>query len=229
MFWDSVLGGLKVLTYWEVYVAGLAYLAIFFIPMAIISMVMEKDEGRGAFTGCLSKFLIPLPKAVAMAIMILTIAPIIFGLSEDAAWSFPWQFIVMEPGVFLMLLSVLAVVHTAIPGFVPINPVQSLQTLVLGGITLVIVLNGILDSISPGIVKDRVDFIPGFWFSTSLIVLGYVLSGVGMIVGTIIGSVFAMGKKNIGELIVIPISEIFGFVPVFMYGAWIGAQVRGGF
>ena len=108
MFWDSVLGGLKVLTYWEVYVAGLAYLAIFFIPMAIISMVMEKDEGRGAFTGCLSKFLIPLPKAVAMAIMILTIAPIIFGLSEDAAWSFPWQFIVMEPGVFLMLLSVLA-------------------------------------------------------------------------------------------------------------------------
>ena len=30
MFWDSVIAGLKVLTYWETYVAGLEYLAISF-------------------------------------------------------------------------------------------------------------------------------------------------------------------------------------------------------
>lgn len=42
MFWDSVVAGFKVLTYWETYVAGLEYLAIFFIPMIIVGMIMEK-------------------------------------------------------------------------------------------------------------------------------------------------------------------------------------------
>ena len=36
MFWDSVVAGLRVLTYWETYVAALEYLAIFFIPTALI-------------------------------------------------------------------------------------------------------------------------------------------------------------------------------------------------
>ena len=45
MFWDSVLAGLKVLTYWEIYVAGLEYLGIFLIPLALVGFVMEKSEG----------------------------------------------------------------------------------------------------------------------------------------------------------------------------------------
>ena len=59
MFWDSVLAGLKVLTYWETYVAGLEYLAIIFIPMAIVGMIIEKSESGGAAVGCLSMLFLP--------------------------------------------------------------------------------------------------------------------------------------------------------------------------
>ena len=101
MFCDSVIAGLKLLTYWETYIAGLEYLAIFFIPMIIVGMVMERNESAAVAAGCLSMLLMPVLQVAALAVMILTIAPIIFGFAEDAAWSFPWQLITMAPGAFL--------------------------------------------------------------------------------------------------------------------------------
>jgi len=228
MFWDSVLAGLKVLTYWETYVAGLEYLTIFLIPMIIIGVVMEKKEEASGYIGCLSMFIVPVLQVAALAVMILTIAPIIFGFADDAAWSFPWKLIGMAPGAFFKLVGVL-VVAAIVLAFIPIlGQLQSLQTLVLGGIALMFVL-GILDSINPGTVKGRVDFIPGFWFSTGLIVIGGILSWVGMMVAALIVTFIDRNDEGLGQLIMTPISAIFGFIPVFMYGAWLGAQVRGGF
>ena len=228
MFWDSVVAGLKVLTYWETYVAGLEYLAIFFIPMIIVGMVMEKNESAAGVAGCRSMLLMPVLQVAALAVMILTIAPIIFGFAEDAAWSFPWQLISMAPGAFFKLVGVL-VVAAIVLAFIPIlGKLQSLQTLVLGGIALMFVL-GILDSINPGVVKGRVDFIPGFWFSVGLIVIGGIMSRVGMMVAAFIVTAIEMAGEGLGQLIMFPIAAIFGFIPVFMYGAWLGAQVRGGF
>ena len=229
MFWDSVLAGLKVLTYWETYVVGLEYLVIFFIPIAIVGIVMEKSEGASAAAGCLSMFLLPVLQVAAMAVLVLTLAPIIFGFAEDAAWSFPWKIITMAPGAFFKLVGVLVVASIAL-AFIPIlGQLQSLQTLVLGAIALMFVL-GIVDSINPGIVKGRVDFIPSFWFSVGLIVMGGIMSWVGMMVAALIVTGIEMAtEEGLGQLIMFPIGAIFGFIPVFMYGAWLGAQVKGGF
>ncbi len=228
MFWDSVLAGLKVLIYWETYVAGLEYLAIFFIPMAIVGMIMEKSKGGGAAVGCLSMLLLPVLQVAAMVVFVLTLAPIIFGFAEDAAWSFPWKILTMAPGAFFKLVGVL-VVAAIVLAFIPIlGQLNSLQTLVLGGIALMFVL-GILDSVNPGIVRGRVDFVPGFWFSVGLLVIGGVMSWVGMMVAALIATALEMAEEGIGHLLMFPIGAIFGFIPVFMYGAWLGAQVRGGF
>ena len=228
MFWNSVLAGLKVLTYWETYVAGLEYLAIFFVPMAIVGMIMEKSEGGGVAVGCLSILFLPVMQVAAMAVFVLTLAPIIFGFADDAAWSFPWKVLTMAPGAFLKLIGVL-VVAAIVLAFIPIlGQLNSLQTLVLGGIALVFVL-GILDSVSPGIVRGRVDFVPGLWFSVGLLVVGGVMSWVGMMVAAFIATALEMTEEGIGQLLMFPVGAIFGFIPVFMYGAWLGAQIRGGF
>jgi len=228
MFWDSVVGGLKVLTYWETYVAGLEYLLIFFIPMIVIGMIMEKSEGIGSAVGCLSMLLLPVLEVAAIAVFVLTLAPIIFGLAEDAAWIFPWKVITLAPGAFFKLVGVLVVAAIAL-AFIPlIGQLQSLQTLVLGGIALVFVL-GLLDSINPGIVKGRVDFIPDFWFSVGVLVIGGLMSWVGMMVAALLVTAIDMAEEGLGQMIMFPIGAIFGFIPVFMYGAWLGAQVKGGF
>ncbi len=228
MFWDSFVAGLKVLAYWETYAAGLEYLAIFFIPMIFVGMVMEKNESTERVAGCLSMLLMPVLQVAALAVMILTIAPIIFGFAEDAAWSFPWKLITIAPGTFFKLVSVL-IVTSIVLAFIPLlGQLQSLQTLVLGGIALMFVL-GTLDSIIPGTIKGRVDFIPDFWFSAGLIVIGGIMSWVGIMVAALIVTGIEMVYEGFGQLIMFPIAAIFGFIPVFMYGAWLGAQVRGGF
>ena len=122
MFWDSVLAGLKVLTYWETYVVGLEYLAIFFVPIAIVGIVMEKSEGASAAAGRLSMFLLPVLQVAAMAVLVLTLAPIIFGFAEDAAWSFPWKIITMAPGAFFKLVGVLVVASIALAFISRSNP-----------------------------------------------------------------------------------------------------------
>jgi hypothetical protein len=228
MFWDSVLAGLKVLTYWETYVAGLEYLAIFFIPMAIVRMIMEKSEGGGAAVGCLSMLLLPVLNGAATAVFLLTLSPIIFGFAEDAAWSFPWRILVMAPGAFFKFVGVL-VVAAIVLAIIPIlGKLDTLYILVNGGIALGLIL-GILDTVNPGIVKGSVDFIPGFWFFVGLLVIGGVMRRVGMLVAALIATGLDKAKEGIGQLVMVPLVNIFGFVPVFMYGAWLGSQVKGGF
>ena len=228
MFWDSVVAGLKVLTYWQTYVAGLEYLAIFFIPMIVIGMIVQRNEGMGGAVGCLSMFILPVLQVAAMAVFVLTLAPIIFGFADEAAWNFPWKLITLAPGAFFKLVGVL-VVAAIVLAFIPIlGQLQSLQTLVLGGIALMFVL-GLLDSINPGVVRGRVDFVPGFWFSVGLLAIGGLMAWIGMMVAALIVTAIDMAQEGLGQLIMFPIAAIFGFIPVFMYGAWLGAQVRGGF
>ncbi len=193
-----------------------------------ITLLIEKNEAIGRTVGCLSMFILPVIQVAAIAIFILTLAPIIFGFSEDAAWSLPWKIIAMAPGAFFKLVGVL-VVAAIILAFIPIlGRLQSLQTLVLGGIALTFVL-GLLESINPGVVTSRVDFIPGFWFSTGLIIIGGLMAWVGLMVAGLVAVSFEQFGEGLGQLLVFPIAAIFGFIPLFMYGAWLGAQVKGGF
>ena len=90
MFWNSILAGLKVLTYWETYVVGLEYLAIIIVPTILWNITTEKFKNTGQMgMGCLGIFLMPLVQMAATSILVLTLAPIIFGEAESAAWNLP--------------------------------------------------------------------------------------------------------------------------------------------
>lgn len=227
MFWESVGAGLKVLTYWQTYVAGLEYLTVFLVPMFAFGMITQKNSHFSGLAGCLSVVVLPVVQVAAMAIFILTLAPIILGLGNDAAWSLPWNVIVLVPGAFFKLVGILIVATIAL-AFIPIlGRLHSLQVVVLGGVALTFVL-GILESITPGTVKGSVDFIPGFWFSVGLLVLGGFMSWIGIVTAALALTALESVKKGIGQLIMYPVGAIFGFIPVFIYGAWLGAQLRGG-
>ena len=104
MFWDAAVAGLGVLLYWETHIAGLEYLAIFMVPMIVVGLAMEKSEWGGGI-GCLNMLLLPVLQVAALAVFILTMSSIIFGLSGDAAWSFPWKVIMLAQGGSLGLLA----------------------------------------------------------------------------------------------------------------------------
>jgi hypothetical protein len=227
MVWDSVAAGLKILTYWETYVAGLEYLAIYIIPTLIIGKVMENNEG-GAGMAYLGMLLIPLMQVAALVVFILTLATIIFGFTDEAAWAFPWDVLIKAPTAFFILVGALVIVAFVL-SFIPfIGRLHSLQTLVLGGLALIFVLST-FDSVTPGQAKVHVNFVPDFWFAAGLIVIGGFMSWIGTLVSALIVGTINFKEQRTGQYILIPISAIFGFIPLFMYGAWLGAQVKGGF
>lgn len=55
------------------------------------------------------------------------------------------------------------------------------------------------------------------------------MAWVGMMVAALAVTALELAQEGIGQIVMFPIAAIFGFIPVFMYGAWLGAQVRGGF
>jgi hypothetical protein len=229
MFWDSVVGGLKVLTFWETYAAGLEYLLLFMGPMVLIGQAMGKSGEKSGAVGCLGMLVVPLLQVAAIAVFVLTLAPIIFGLGEDAAWLFPWKVIGAAPGVFVKLVGVLVISAIAL-AFVPfLGQLQSLHTLVLGGIALVFVL-GVLRSVNPELASSEVDVIPGFWFTAGLLIIGALMAWLGIMVVALLTTAVGGGAvEDAGELLMVPVAAIFGFIPVFMYGSWLGSQLRHGF
>ena len=77
--------------------------------------------------------------------------------------------------------------------------------------------------------SKRVDLIPGFWFSVGLLVIGGLMSWIGLMVSALVAAAFEQASEGLGQLLMFPVAAIFGFVPVFIYGAWLGAQLKGGF
>lgn len=157
---------------------------------------------------------------------VFTMAPIILGASEDAAWTLPWVAMSQVPDVFLKLIGML-VITTFILTFTPVlNLFTSLHTLVLGSLTLLYVFK-LIAPISLG--GELVDYIPDFWFSVGLLAVGSILSWMGIVVTAFFLTVVGKVEESFSALAIPFLGSVFGFIPVFMYGAWLGAQVRGGF
>lgn len=227
MFWGSVVAGLNILTYWETYVAVVEYLGIYIIPMFIVARVMEKRQG-GVVMYYISLLLIPLMQVAALVVFILTMATIIFGFNDEAAWSFPWKVITLAPLAFFITVGALIVLSFILSLIPLVGRLHSLQTLVLGGSALIFVLS-MFDSVSAGHARVDVDFIPGFWFMLGLIMMGGFMSWIGTFISELLVAGIKLTNERVGQYIMIPVSAMFGFIPLFMYGSWLGAQVKGGF
>lgn len=225
MFWDSVRAGLGVLTYWQTYAAGLLFFLISMGPMVLIGMGMEKAGRAGGAIGCLSMLVMPLIQTFALVVFVLSLAPIILGLSNDAAWSFPWLLTAEAPWTMTKFVGKL-LIAAAVLAFIPlIGRFQSLHTLLLGGIALASVI-GILGAMNPAIAAKNISLWPGFWFIVGLLVLGAAMAWTGMMAAALFVSLIESLFGGIGQLLAFPVAAVFGFIPLFIYGAWLGSQLR---
>lgn len=231
MFWDSMVGGLKVFTYWQTYVASFGYFLIFMIPWVFGVLVIRLQTPRASQFGgravlWASAVFMPLVQVVAHvmahSVLILTLWPIIFGLGPDAAWEFPLRLVSQEPSVFFKLLVALTVASIILSIIPFLGKIQALHTLLLGGITLALVI-AILESIYPGVSTHKINYWPGFWFIAGLVVISAIASWIGMLISFYVAEAVAEGWG----FVALPIAAIFGFIPIFMYGAWLGAQLKG--
>lgn len=221
MLLDSVYSALTVMTYWETHVAVLAYLSVFLVPVFVVCFITKKRQGT-----CIKyvrTLLLPVVEAIAIAFFILTLFPIILGLGEDAHWGFPVRMLRLSPGGFSGLLGILIFLSVALTFITRLAKLESFKTLVLGCVSLIFV-QFFLSYINPVIETDIMDLIPGFWFLFGLTAISGVLSKIGHYMSVFfrneLGSRFNL-KEGIAELLFSPVTAILGFIPVFVYGAWL--------
>lgn len=220
MFLESVLNGLSVLTYWQVYLAGLIYSVVIVLPLFLIGLSMSKFEPLG----CITFLIDPFFRALATIIFIFTLFPIILGLADKAVWSFPWIILINDPW-YMIKFAFFLVVLSFLLAFIPIiGQFQSVHALLLGSTCLIYVIK-ILHLIEPNFEISRLSFFPGYIYVIGFLIISGIASYLAMIVSAFI---LASSKtlENFSEIISIPVGAAFGFIPVFIYGAWIGIQIK---
>jgi hypothetical protein len=221
VFWEYVYSSLQVMTHWDTYLVVSVYLFLMLAPIILIFLILAKKHALS--TRYFRKLFLPVFEAIAIAIAVLTLFPIILGLGENALWNFPLKVVKWSPGGFLGLLGVLIVLAYIIDVIPKLRKLQSLKTLVLGGVCLIFV-QIFLSFINPAIEFELINFIPGFWFILGVIIISGVLSKLGHFVfvafARVLGNKFNL-KEEVAELLILPVITTLGFLPVFIYGAWL--------
>ena len=225
MFWDAVLNGLKVLLHWQTYPVALMYIVISFLPVIVIMFAGDRSDNLMAKGGCLVMLMQPLFQALAVFITVCTLFPIMLGRPE-AAWSFPWILIVNMPGRILIILVVMLVI-SVVGAFIPIlGRANSFIMFIMGGV-VVAFLTLIIHKINPELGIRNIQIIPGFLTIIGFVIVSAIVSWLGMLASAAVVTLLFRDREDISQLVMMPLGSVFGFIPVFIYAAWIGLQIKG--
>ncbi|UUZ76480.1 hypothetical protein LP414_01820 [Polaromonas sp. P1(28)-13] len=227
MFWDAVINGLSMFTHWQTYVAALIYVCMTLgIPM-VMAFFSEKSERATMGLGCLYMLLSPFIQAFALVILTISLSPILLGVAQGAAWSFPWLLIIHEPWWILKLIGGLTLA-TFILAMIPlIGSMQTLHTFVLGSFTIAVVL-GFVDMMNPALNAGQARLWPGGWFVIGLCLISAALTWLTTFLSAILATIVDSRFEGAGTMVMIPLGAAFGFIPLFIYAAWLGSQLHRG-
>ena len=212
-FFGAVISGIAAFAYWEIYVAILEYAAIWLIPLLAFGFFAEK-KAETLVAGCSGIIVLSTLQITAIFVFVVTIGPIILGFSEDAAWMLPWQILVSTPFTFLKTVGFLFIVMLVLSIIPFIGNLHSLHILILSILTLTLML----EFVSPNV---GINYTPTIGFVLGILILGGTINYLGVFLLSLILHDFDEGSNF---LIVQPILGLLGFIPTFMYGAWLGAQ-----
>lgn len=223
MFWSSIVSGLKIFTHWETYAAGLIFLISFLVPIAVIGFSSRNRKCKGFGFKWLSILIFPALQVIGVTVFVLTLAPIILGLSESVSWGFPWRMIILAPKEFSIFIATFAIVSITSALTPSLRKLYSFQTMIIGCMSLVLVQK-FLGLLNPTLDIEFMNLFPGFWFLTGILIMTWVMSTAGFHFSNIIGAELE-NRLNVGkgmiELLIFPFAAAFGVIPVFTYGAWL--------
>jgi hypothetical protein len=209
------------MTFWEIHLVILAYLGLLLIPTLITFLIFKNTEGTGI--RYFKMLFLPVMEALAVAVCVLTLFPVVLGLGEDVLWGFPIKVMTLSPGGGLGLIGVLIFLALVLAAIPRLRRLHSFKTLVLGGVSLIFV-QFFLSVMNPVIEVELMDLVPGFWFICGVVITAGVLSKLGHVAAsaftTVLGNRFDL-RRDVAELLILPVLAASGFFPVFMYGAWL--------
>lgn len=228
MFWSSVSNGIEVLLYWETYASVVGYLLLFILPTALLRYLSRKKEHLGAAVNSVAPFILFMFQVTATVVFVITMSPLIFGTSDVAAWRLPLQLMSYDAGLLAKHIAMCLAVVVAL-SFVPLlGSLQSLHVLAVGAVTLVFVL-GLYEPTHTGIATGAIQVFPDVWTIIGIfLVSALISSGVDIILRplVVVAVTFLNGGESTVKVAAMATGAVAGFIPVFIYGAWLAQHVR---
>ena len=219
MFWQSVLNGFGVFLHWQTYAVALMYFVVSFLPLIVFMLV------GGRYGGCLCMLILPLFQALAIYVSVCTLFPIMLG-GAQAAWTLPWMLLLTEPVQTLIILVIMLVLlHVGV--VVPIlGRADSFIMFLMGGAVLVS-LTLTIHKLFPELGIQNIELIPDLLTIIGIVIVSGISSWLGVLAVAAITALLFRGKEDISQFIMMPLVSVFGFIPIFIYAAWIGLQIKG--
>lgn len=213
MFWQSVQQGLSVLLHWQTYGAIFEFIAIILLPLILIKLCMERYPATTM--GCMVPLLLPFMQTLANIVFVLTMAPLILGRTDGAAWSSPWTFMTTAPWTFLMLTLITSVIGVLI------------ATMHLGLFTNALVGCLVLALVAANQTgADTLSLWPGFWFMVGIVIVSAIVFIVGLLLPAGVTALFGETAEGWGQTVLQILGPVLMFLPMFIYGGWLSHQMR---
>lgn len=217
MFWESVQHGLGVLLHWQVYIAILEFLTIMLLPRILVGALMVRQPGA-AVLGCLLPLVMVFVQIIAVIVFVLTVAPLVFGRTDGAAWAFPWTFMTSSTWLFVKLVlisSVVGLLLSLIRLDLFANAVVGCFVLAFVAVNLAHQYGAPMPSIWPGV-----------WFFVGILVVSAVLLYLGLMLTAGLAVLFGDRSAAIGQMVGQGLAAVLMFLPAFIYGGWLLQQMR---
>lgn len=160
---------------------------------------------------------------VAITVLVLIVSPLILGFSLQAAWLLPFQLAALVPGGFFTQTLVLVLFVSIMMLLVQKYYLYPVLTFVVGANTLMFLL-GVFEYIYPGMIKGRVEYVPGIGLLLGLTLVVGLIGWVGQYLAIKIKQ--RMSETHYRQLTAVTVASLLGLVPVIIYAAWLGEQIR---
>lgn len=224
MFWSSVWQGLTAFAFWETWVAVAAYMiAMAGITIAGGTLIAKQRAALGMLWMLV---LAPLLQIVAILVVIMSLAPILFSLGDSASWQLPWVVIAerfwrtaLFVGASMLLLIML--------GVSGLGRLPGVTQFVLGGLATAGTAS-LMAGVSPNLKASELELWPGFLVVIGFLVIAAVLQFAVMalmFVGAKLLKIDPDENQGTFMLLVVPVSAAVMFLPTFMYAAFIAPQL----
>ena len=218
--------GLLSFSHWQIYVVMTAYILITSLPIMFAGFVAGKDKSTSSvMTGCLSQLLIRAFQSAVMYIGILVLFPILTGIGDQAAWHWPKVFLQKHPIQLLKSVEIIWFVCIGV-SFIPFIGKSTVVATFLPGILSIAFAANDLNLIAPSLLPKTITYIPNLWISIGYGILFGLAIWIEVIVAGIVVSLIKNPSITIGEVVHHGIGTIIGFIPILIYGAWMGNQFR---
>lgn len=222
MFWKCTCVGLALLSHWQTYAAALLFLSFSFGSKRL-SDALTVSSGKGTTaTRSVAHLVLEFGQVAGISIFVSVMCPMMLGMSMRGAWVLPWS----DPAScwelarsFAMVLLIAAVLRR-----IPILGSPSIFTFVIGVLTLVLTLE---KDYGQGtiLVARLLEFWPGISFMIALLSIGTALTWLGTVLVVMPSTVMRGRAKRIVTILAYPFAAAFGFIPLFIYCAWLGHQM----